>query len=36
MSDMVSFLIFALLLVGFAGFMAFLVWRQGKKEHPHK
>ncbi len=36
MSDAMTFLIFVLLLVGFAGFMAFLVWRQEKKHHTHK
>jgi preprotein translocase subunit YajC len=36
MSDVVSFLIFAILLVGFAGFMAFLIWRQEKRHQPQK
>lgn len=36
MSDAVNFLIFALILVGFAGFMAFLVWRQEKGHQTHK
>lgn len=36
MSDVINFSIFMGLLVGFAGFMTFLVWRQERRDKAHK